>query len=133
MLVVDDNLDAAGSLVLMLSLMGHEVRSAHDGMEALEVAEACRPDVIFLDIGLPRLNGYEVCRQIRRRPWGEAICIVAVTGWGQEVDRDRSHDAGFNAHMVKPMDVSILTEILSVHKKRPLPSGQGSKGYVSGH
>ena len=86
-LVVDDNRDAAASLAMMLSLLGHDTRMAHDGLEALEQAEAFRPDVILLDIGLPKLNGYDVCRRIRENPWGQGMIIVAATGWGQDEDR----------------------------------------------
>ena len=84
--------------------MGNEIRTAHDGLEAVEAAEAFRPDVILLDIGLPKLNGYEACRRIREQPWGKDMVLVALTGWGQEEDRRRSEEAGFNHHMVKPVD-----------------------------
>ena len=83
-LVVDDNRDAAASLAMMLSLLGHDTRTAHDGLEAVELAEAFRPDVMLLDIGLPKLNGYDACRRIREQPWGQGMFIVAVTGWGQD-------------------------------------------------
>ena len=112
-LVVDDNRDAAASLVMMLSLLGHDTRTAHDGHEAVELAEAFRPDVILLDIGLPKLNGYDVCRRIRQNPWGQGMIIVAATGWGQDEDRRRSHEAGFDHHMVKPVDPAALDEILA--------------------
>ena len=112
-LVVDDNRDAVASLVMMLSLMGHETCTAHDGQEAVDQAEAFRPDLILLDIGLPKLNGYEVCRRIRQYPWGQNMIIVAATGWGQEDDRKRSHEAGFDHHMVKPVDPAILDQILA--------------------
>jgi DNA-binding response OmpR family regulator len=112
-LVVDDNRDAAASLAMMLSLRGHDTRTAHDGLEALELAEAFRPEVILLDIGLPKLNGYDTCRRIREQPWGKGMCIVAVTGWGQEDDRRRSQEAGFDEHMVKPVDVAALEQLLA--------------------
>ncbi len=112
-LVVDDNRDAAASLVMMLSLLGHDTRTAHDGLEALDLAEAFRPDVILLDIGLPKLNGYDVCRRIRQNPWGQGMIIIAATGWGQDEDRKRSHQAGFNHHMVKPVDPVALDQILA--------------------
>jgi PAS domain S-box-containing protein len=111
-LVVDDNRDSAASLAMMLSLVGHDTRTAHDGLEAAELAEAFRPDMILLDIGLPKLNGYDTCRHIREQPWGKSINIVAVTGWGQEDDRRRSHDAGFDQHMVKPVDFAALEKLL---------------------
>ena len=81
-LVVDDNRDAAASLAMMLSLLGHDARTAHDGLEAVELAEAFRPDVILLDIGLPKLNGYDACRRIREQPWGKGMIIVAADGLG---------------------------------------------------
>jgi two-component system CheB/CheR fusion protein len=112
-LVVDDNRDAVASLVMMLSILGHDTRTAHDGHEAVEQAEAFRPDVILLDLDLPKLNGYDVCRRIRQNPWGQGMIIVAATGWGQEEDRQRSHEAGFNHHMVKPVDPVALEQILA--------------------
>ncbi len=112
-LIVDDNRDAAASLAMMLSLLGHELRTAHDGLEALELAEAFRPDLMLLDIGLPRLNGYEICLRIREQPWGKRIYIIAVTGWGQEDDRRRSQEAGFDYHMLKPVDYVELERLLA--------------------
>ena len=112
-LVVDDNRDAAASLVMMLSLLGHETRMAHDGGEAVELAEAFRPDLILLDIGLPKLNGYDACRRIRQQPWGQGMVIVAATGWGQEEDRRRSREAGFDHHMVKPVDPAALVKLIA--------------------
>ncbi len=111
-LVVDDNRDAATSLSMMLSLLGNDTRIAHDGLEALELAEAFRPDVILLDIGLPRLNGYDTCRRLREQPWGKDVVIIAVTGWGQEEDHRRSQEAGFDQHLVKPIDLAILEQWL---------------------
>ncbi|HVW00675.1 MAG TPA: ATP-binding protein [Planctomycetaceae bacterium] len=111
-LVVDDNRDAATSLALLLKLLGHEVQIAHDGVEGLEKAESFRPDVILLDIGMPRLNGYETARLIREKPWGGAVELIALTGWGQEDDRRKSHEAGFNTHLVKPVDVATLKKLL---------------------
>jgi PAS domain S-box-containing protein len=112
-LVVDDNRDAAASLAMMLSLMGHDIRTAQDGLEAVELAEAFVPDVLLLDIGLPKLNGYDACRRIREQPWGKNIFIVAVTGWGQEEDRRRSQEAGFDQHLVKPVDQAPLERLLA--------------------
>ena len=110
---MDDNRDGAASLGVMLSLMGHDSRTAHDGLEALEVAESFRPDLMLLDIGLPKLNGYEVCRRIRQQPWGKDVFMVAVTGWGQEDDRRRSEEAGFDRHIVKPLDAAALRRLLA--------------------
>ena len=93
-LIVDDNEDGAESLAMLLQFGGHETHKAHDGVEAIEAAERLRPDVVLLDIGLPRLNGYEVCRRIRQEPWGKDLMLVALTGWGQDEDRHRSREGG---------------------------------------
>jgi CheY-like chemotaxis protein len=98
---------------MLLKLYGHEVEVAHDGEEAVARAESMRPEVVLLDIGLPRLNGYEVARQIRSQDWGREIVLVALTGWGQEDDRRRSEGAGFNHHLVKPVDLDALEKILA--------------------
>jgi CheY-like chemotaxis protein len=112
-LVVDDNVDSATSLAMMLQLMGHEVRTAHDGLQGIDVASEFRPDVILLDIGMPKLNGYDACRRIREQPWGKDVAIIALTGWGQEEDKRRSKEAGFNFHMVKPVEPAALEKLLS--------------------
>jgi CheY-like chemotaxis protein len=112
-LIVDDNEDGAESLAMLLALDGHETHTAHDGLEAIEATDRLRPDVVLLDIGLPNLNGYEVCRRLRQQPWGKDLVLVAVTGWGQEEDRRRSSEAGFTAHMVKPVDPDALVKILT--------------------
>jgi len=111
-LIVDDNLDAAASLGLLLRLTGHEIRTAHDGVEAMRVAEEFHPDVAVLDIGLPKMDGYEVAGMIRRQPWGAGMVLIAATGWGQETDRHRSHEAGFDHHLVKPVDPAALIHLL---------------------
>src|SRR5262249_6953986 len=111
--VVDDNRDAAATLAMMLSLLGHDTRAAHDGLEALDVVAAFRPDVVLLDIGMPKLNGYDAARRIREQPWGSNIFLVALTGWGKEDDRRRSHEAGFNMHLVKPVDPAALERLLA--------------------
>jgi signal transduction histidine kinase len=102
-LVADDNHDAATALTLQLQLAGHDVRTAYDGLEALTVADAFRPEIVLLDLGMPKLNGYETARHLRARPWGESVRIVALTGWGQPQDRARSAEAGFDVHLVKPV------------------------------
>jgi PAS domain S-box-containing protein len=112
-LIVDDNRDSGESLAMFLRLFGNDVRTAQDGRLALEVAAAYRPDVVLLDIGLPGLDGLEVCRRLRRQAKGNQPLIVAMTGYGQEEDRRRSVEAGFNAHMVKPVDLAALEELLS--------------------
>ena len=122
-LIVDDNEDGAESLAMLLQLKGHETHKAHDGIEAIEAAERFRPDAVLLDIGLPRLNGYEVCRRIRKEPWGKDMVLVALTGWGQEEDRHRSREAGFDTHMVKPVDHDVLMKLLtSPSGNRPEPA-----------
>jgi CheY-like chemotaxis protein len=110
---VDDNRDAATSLAIMLRLMGNESQTAHDGLEALEVAALFRPDLILLDIGMPKLNGYDTARQIRQESWGKHVALVALTGWGQEEDRRKSRDAGFDSHMVKPIQLQDLEKLLA--------------------
>lgn len=112
-LVVDDNPDSATSLAMLMKITGNVTHTAFDGLEAVEAAATFRPDVILLDIGLPKLNGYEACRRIRQQPWGKNIVMVAVTGWGQEEDREKSRDAGFNGHMVKPVELAALTKLLA--------------------
>jgi PAS domain S-box-containing protein len=111
-LVVDDNADAAESLAALLSINGHETRMAHDGPEALQQAERFQPDVVFLDIGMPTLDGHETAKLIRRQPWGKDMVLVALTGWGQNEDRKRSKDAGFNHHLVKPADPEVVEKLL---------------------
>jgi len=111
-LVVDDNVDSAESLAMLMKISGHEVEMAHDGLEAVDLSLAFRPDVILLDIGLPKLNGYEVARKIREQQAGKDIVLIALTGWGQEEDRRKSKESGFNAHIVKPVDFPELTKLL---------------------
>ena len=113
-LVVDDNRDGADSLAMMLGMFGGDTRTAYDGLAGVDAAEQFRPDVALFDIGLPKLNGYEACRRIRQQTWGKGVVLIAVTGWGQDEDRRRSHDAGFDHHLVKPVDPQNLMELLSV-------------------
>jgi PAS domain S-box-containing protein len=112
-LVVDDNRDAAESLAMLLELTGNESHTAHDGFEAVETAAQVRPDLILLDIGLPKINGYEAARRIREQPWGKSLVLVALTGWGQDEDRQKSREAGFDAHIVKPVDPEALAKLLA--------------------
>ena len=111
--MVDDNIDAAGTLEMMLKFMGNEVRTAHDGLEGLEAAAAFAPEAILMDIGMPELNGYEACRRMRQEPWGKNIVIVALTGWGQDEDKRRSREAGFNGHLVKPVEPAAIEKLLA--------------------
>jgi CheY-like chemotaxis protein/two-component sensor histidine kinase len=112
-LVVDDNRDSATTLSMLLKISGHETQTAHDGVEAVQVSEMFQPHVILLDIGLPKLNGYEACRRIREHSWGQQIVIIALTGWGQEDDRRKSREAGFNGHLVKPVEHAALSTLLT--------------------
>lgn len=112
-LVVDDNRDGANSMATVLRLLGNDVKTANDGIEAIEIAESYSPDIILMDIGLPRLNGLDATRRIREQPWGETVKIVALTGWGQENDRQRSHAAGCNGHLVKPVDPPDLQRLIT--------------------
>lgn len=107
-LVADDNRDAASSLATVLALDGHDVRTADDGMQALAEAESFRPQIVLLDIGMPKRNGYDVARAIRAAPWGASMVLVAVTGWGQSDDKRRAMDAGFDRHFTKPIDLDVL-------------------------
>jgi PAS domain S-box-containing protein len=117
-LVVDDSHDAAESLAMLLEFEGHEIYKAHDGAEAVRAAERERPDVVLMDVGLPILNGYEACRRIRSHAWSEGIVLVAITGWGQEEDREQSRSAGFDVHLVKPVDHDELLRILAAAPSR---------------
>jgi signal transduction histidine kinase len=112
-LIVDDNVDAAESLALLLRMEGHEVRVAHDGPAALAAVDADPPDIVFLDIGMPVMNGYEVAQRLRQRPGLENLLLVAMTGWGQEEDRRRSREAGFDHHLVKPAEPKTLEHLLA--------------------
>jgi CheY-like chemotaxis protein len=116
-LIVDDCPDAAGSLALLLGLWGYEVRVAHDGPAALESAYSFRPEAVLLDIGLPGMNGWEVARQIRRREGGGDILLVAVSGYGQEQDREHSRQVGCDFHLLKPIDPQELQRLLQAPKK----------------
>jgi CheY-like chemotaxis protein len=97
---------------MLMSIGGSETHVAHDGASAIEAAQRHRPDVILLDIGLPRVNGYDVCRHVRAQPWGRDVIIIALTGWGQDQDRRQSADAGFDGHLVKPVQYEDLTALL---------------------
>ena len=120
-LIVDDSEDGAESLSLLLQVSGYETHKAYDGIEAFEAAERLKPDAILLDIGLPRLNGYEACRRIRQQPWGGRMMLVALTGWGMDEDRDRSRDAGFDHHLVKPVDTAALLKLLGMLTRAETP------------
>jgi CheY-like chemotaxis protein len=111
-LVVDDNKVSAKSLGMLLRMVGHEVNIANDGLEAVEAAAMFHPEVVVLDIGMPKLNGYEAARRIRAQQGGESIVLIALTGWGQEEDHRRSQAAGFNHHLTKPVELDALQTLL---------------------
>jgi PAS domain S-box-containing protein len=118
-LVVDDNRDSAQSLATLLQMLGNDVETAYDGVEALQTAEAWRPEVILLDIGMPRMNGYDACRAIRERPWGADVVVIALTGFGQDEDRRRSREAGFDGHLVKPVDdTALMAQLRSMRPRK---------------
>jgi CheY-like chemotaxis protein len=112
-LVADDQDDIVQSLAILLRAYGNEVHTAKDGHEALEAAQAFRPDLVLLDIDMPGLDGYTTCRRIREQPWGQDIVIIALTGWGQESDRRKTEEAGFDRHFVKPVAAAALLDVLS--------------------
>jgi len=128
-LVADDNQDAAAALAMHLKLLGHDVRVVHDGVEALAVAESFEPQVVLLDLGMPRMDGYDAAREIRRRPWGQQAMLVALTGWGQPQDREDTANAGFDVHLVKPVDELNLVQVLAQGKaafnRDDAPAGPG--------
>jgi CheY-like chemotaxis protein len=111
-LVADDNADGADSLAMLLQADGHVVLTALDGRRAVEVAEAFSPDVILMDVAMPNLDGIEATREIRGRRWGQQIRIIALTAWGQEAERQRTREAGMDAHLVKPVDPRALALVL---------------------
>jgi signal transduction histidine kinase len=121
-LLVDDNPDALHSLAALLGATGHEVHCAESGEQALEMAAQARPEVVLLDIGMPGLDGYEVARRMREQPWGRRIVLIAVTGWGQDSDRRRSGEVGFDAHLVKPVGLERLQQVLAELPARMAPA-----------
>jgi two-component system CheB/CheR fusion protein len=112
-LVVDDNRDTARLMAALFDMDGDETRVAHDGLEAVETAESFRPEVILLDLGLPKMNGCDACRKIREQPWGKDMILIAVTGWGQEQDRQQTKEAGFDGHLVKPVKHDDIVKVLA--------------------
>ena len=120
-LLVDDNVDVAVSMSRLLRLLGHEVRVALNGAQALDIAEELQPDVVLLDIAMPAMNGYEVARTLRSRPMGSKVTLVAVTGWGREHDQRRSAEAGFDRHLTKPVDPMVLEAFLDTVARGQTP------------
>jgi PAS domain S-box-containing protein len=113
-LVADDLRDSVESLAMMLRLAGHDIQAAHDGLAAVQAAATFRPDVVLLDIGMPRMNGYEAARHIRGQPWGKDMALIALTGWGLEEDRRRALEAGFDHHLTKPVDPAALEKLIAM-------------------
>jgi CheY-like chemotaxis protein len=111
-LLADDNVDFVNSLAQLLESQGHDVRVTYDGAEAIEAAREFQPEVAFLDIGMPKVHGYDVARRLRESPGTAECMLVAVTGWGQEADRAQAREAGFDRHLVKPVDPSEIEAIL---------------------
>ena len=111
-MVVDDNRDSADSLATLLQMNGHVTSVSYDGPSTLAAGEAFRPDAILLDIGLPGLTGYDVARRIRAQPWGSAVMLIAMTGWGQAEAREEARTAGFDAHLVKPVELTDIATLL---------------------
>ncbi|MCI0363347.1 MAG: response regulator, partial [Phycisphaerales bacterium] len=112
-MVVDDNENAARMLGMLLKALGNNVRTAPDGLTAIEVAAQFRPDVMLLDIGMPKIDGYETARRIREQSWGRHMVLAALTGWGQEEDKRRTRAAGFDHHFVKPVELAVLQKFLA--------------------
>lgn len=118
-LIVEDNRDSAKMLQMLLSLSGNEVKTAYDGIEAVDAANEFHPDVVLMDIGLPRLNGYDACSRIRQQPWSKGTLMIACTGWGQEEDVERSIENGFDLHMTKPVDITSLSKAMESSRREP--------------
>ena len=118
-LIVDDNREAVETLGIMVDRLGHEVRRANDGQSAIDIAATFLPNVILMDVGMPRLDGCEAARRIREEPWGKSITLVALTGWGQDEDRRRTHEAGFDHHLVKPVASTILLHLFAQEMRKP--------------
>lgn len=117
-LIVDDEVEAAEALAFLLERQGHATATVHDGAAALALCASERPDVVLLDLTLPGIDGYEVCRRIRALPRGRRVALFAVTGWCDEGDRDRTRAAGFDAHLAKPLDLAALERAILAHDRR---------------
>lgn len=112
-LIVDDDSDGAASLSMLLTMVGHEITTAHDGLEAIDAARRFEPHIVLLDLDLPKLNGYDVCRRMRGETWGSQALIVAVTGWSDEAHRSEALTAGFDMHLVKPVSAEVFMTVLA--------------------
>lgn len=111
--VADDNVDTAHSLSLLFEALGHETKIAHNGVQALGIAHEFQPDAMVIDIGMPGLDGHDLARRIRTEPWGKEVLLIAASGWGQEEDKEKSREAGFNLHLVKPVELEMLKGLLA--------------------
>jgi CheY-like chemotaxis protein len=118
-LIVDDNRDVVDTLVLLLEMHGHAAYAAHDGLQAISLAEEIHPDVILLDIGLPKIDGYETCRRIRERDWGRRLMVYALTGLDHDDDLDKSKKTGFDMHLTKPVAPEVLLTVLAASPRAP--------------
>ena len=118
--IIDDNQDAAHTMLMLVEQLGGSARMAHDPVSGLAAVQEFEPDIVFLDIGLPGMDGYEACRRIRQQPSARHVAIVAVTGWGQPQDKQRALDAGFDAHLTKPVDPTALAKVLAALGRPPL-------------
>ena len=112
-LVVDDNKDAADTMALLLKLTGYDVHTRYDGQAAVDAAESLRPQVVISDISMPGMDGYQACRLIREKPWGKTMLLIALSGYGQADDIQRSTEAGFDAHLVKPVEIAVVEALLT--------------------
>jgi CheY-like chemotaxis protein len=112
-LVVDDNADAAETLAMYIQMLGHETHATTDSTEVVNMASALHPDVILLDLGMPKPDGYDIARQIRAQAWGQSITLIALSGRGEEADKQRTRDAGFNDHLVKSKDFAVIDKIFA--------------------
>jgi CheY-like chemotaxis protein len=121
-LIIDDNRSVVESLKMLLDLNGNMTHTAYDGLEGLEIAEQVRPEIILLDIGLPRIDGWECCRRIRQQSWGTHIMVYALTALGQDHDLLKSQQAGFDMHFVKPVDPELLLTVLEATRLNPRPN-----------
>src|SRR5690606_16035254 len=130
-LVVDDNADAAESLAALLEMLGAHARVTHDGIAAIAACRERLPHVAFLDIGMPSMDGYEVARRIRELPGGADVEVIALTGWGQDKDRRRSAEAGFDRHLVKPVELQMLRAILRTAGNRPTRNADATTAVVT--
>jgi CheY-like chemotaxis protein len=122
-LVVDDNEAAANLLCAVVEKLGNVVRVAYDGEQAIDAARTFQPDVVLMDLGMPKLDGYGAARHIRQEPWGHQVVLIAVTGWGQDGHKQRAQEAGFDHHLVKPADPQQLQRLLATPRRRAIRTG----------